>query len=92
MESKDLLALKKGAVLLIASGGRKTAVVLQDRPTLAPVGKPGIHRVRLYVYDPSRMPEYAFRPDQNAGMIAHEKRALREISGDKVLEIVTTTA
>ena len=89
MESKDLLALKKGATLLITSGDKTVTVVLQDRPTLAPVGKPGIHRVRLYVYDPSRMPNYAFRPEMDAASIAHDKRALREISGDKVLEIVT---
>jgi hypothetical protein len=85
--SREMLELKKGAKIRVKSGKSGTAdVVLQERPWLSPEGKPGPHRVRLWVFDKSRMPETTDECwDQ---MVAMDSKALYEVGGDKVVEIL----
>lgn len=87
MTAKELLALKDGAKISIRKGDKVAEVVVKGRPELAPVGKPGIHRVRICVYDPSRMPK---KVDDElwSAMVAFDRKAVYEVGGDKVVAIL----
>lgn len=86
--SRELLDLKKGAKLRIRSGKSGTAeVVLQEKPWLSAEGKPGPNRVRLWVFEKAKMPKTT--DECWDAMVAQDSKAVYEVGGDKVLEVVS---
>ena len=83
--AKILLGLKRGSEVRIRSGN-ETKVVKVLNSDLAAIGKPGMHRVRLRVLDLGRLGKVS--DEQNTMMLAYDKNAVREVGGDKVVEVL----
>lgn len=81
--TRQLLDLRPGAILTVTlPSGREYTGPLQRIPTLAQVGKPGIHRVRLDVLDI----EAANKISDNASIFARP-RCVHTIPGHRVVAI-----
>lgn len=93
LTSRDLLQLRAGARLMVTlRSGRVIAAELTSRPTLSPVGKPGIHRVRLEVLDVDHAAHIAGRGPRCTAF-GHDPcarlEALHTVSGASVVSVVS---
>jgi hypothetical protein len=81
--TRSLLDLRPGSKLTVTlRSGRVINAELRSRPTIATVGKPGIHRVRLEVADIAAIASLS----DGAGMFARLKH-YHEVPGHNVVSV-----
>ena len=85
IDTASLRNLRAGSVVTVSlRSGRELTGTLQATPTIACVGKPGIHRVRLLVADTA-----ALRGLGDGATSTDARRHVHSVAGDKVLAIVS---